>query len=219
MMRMRAALVTLLTAGLAACASDPVGVAPSADDLALAADIASLTDSMGTHRGMPPGALFGRMVAALRASTDPAAQALLAQATALADSGRAAQRAGDREAARAWFDASHEALFDGIVLVLPDAYANTHALVDSVLARAAARLGGRDAPRAEAVLAVADSLHQAAAAVAAADEGHALALDMQALMVLHRMRDHLRHPMGRGTPGDMGGGPPFGGGGPPPFGG
>jgi len=115
------------------------------------------------------------------------------------------------DAARRYFVAAHETLFDAVVIVLPNAYERTGAVVDTILARITERLGDRDAPRIRRVLGVIAQVRSDAQAAAATDEGHALALNLRALAMLQRLRDHLARPGGQGLPGDQGQEPPPGG--------
>jgi hypothetical protein len=200
----------LLALSLAACSNDPFSDSGTPDDaeLQLAASLGQEADSIGRRNGAPPGRLIGRFIEAVRTSGDSEALALLDLSRALADSGRAAREAGDRETARSFFEASFEALFDAVVIVLPDAYERTSAIVDTILTRVTARLGDQEAPRIRRVLEVVSGLHAEAAAAAGEDEGHALALEVRALIMLQRLREQVRNPGGRGAPGDFGAEPP-----------
>jgi hypothetical protein len=213
-MRVKSTVVTaLLALSLPACSNDPSGAgadAESLDDaeLQLAASLGQEADSIGRRNGAPPGRLIHRFIEAVKTSGDSQALALLDLSRALADSGRAAREAGDRETARSHFQASFEALFDAVVIVLPGAYETARAIVDTILARVYERLGDQEAPRIRRVLEIVGGLHAEAGASAAEDEGHALALEVRALMMLQRLREQVQNPGGRGAPGDFGAEPP-----------
>lgn len=205
-------LIALSAIGLAACAKEPTGARREATtpqtEAALATSFASFADSSAERNGAPMPRLLNAFFRELRAHPNTEAQALVDQSRALADSGRAARDAGDLDAARRYFIAAHETLFDAVVIVLPWAYERTGAVVDTILARITARLGDRDAPRIRRVLGVITQVRADAQAAAASDEGHALALNMRALDMLRRLQEHLQHPGGQGLPGDQGQGPP-----------
>lgn len=207
-------LIALSAIGLAACAKEPTGARDATTlqtEAALAASFASFADSTAQHHGAPMPRLLDVFFHELRSHPNAEAQALVDQSRALADSGRAARDAGDLDAARRYFIAAHETLFDAVVIVLPNAYERTGAVVDTILARITERLSDRDAPRIRRALAAIAQVRADAQAAAATDEGHALALNLRALAMLQRLRDHLQHPGGQGLPGDQGQGPPPGG--------
>jgi hypothetical protein len=208
-------LIALSAIGLAACAKEPTGArreaATTQTEAALATSFASFADSTAQRNGAPMPRLLEAFFRELQAHPNAQAQALVDQSRALADSGRVARDAGDMDAARRYFIAAHETLFDAVVIVLPNAYERTGAVVDTILARITERLGDRDAPRIRRVLGVIAQVRSDAQAAAATDEGHALALNLRALAMLQRLRDHLQHPGGQGLPGDQGQGPPPGG--------
>lgn len=211
------AVILLSAVGLAACSSEPTGSRRDSSsttaetEAALATGFGAFADSTAERHGAPMPRLLEAFFRTLRANPNPEAESLLAVSRALADSGRAAREAGDREAARGYWLAAHEALFDAVVLVLPDAYERTGAVIDTIVARITERLGDRDAPRIRRALERVLAIRADAAAAAAGDEGHALALNMRALMILQRLREHLQHPGGQGLPGDQGREPPPGG--------
>jgi hypothetical protein len=195
--------VLLLAALVAACGQDPASTSEpvSETEAQLAATLETAADSMMRARGGPPMDLLLRYLRAVEASGDSAALALLAESRALLDSARQAREAGDRDAARGHLDASREALCDAIVLVVPDAYEETAALLDTIVARITARLGDREAPRIRRALAIVDSLATEAEAAALSDEGHALSLNLRALTLLRRLREQVSRPGGPGAPG------------------
>jgi hypothetical protein len=208
-------LIALSAFALAACAKEPTGARGAATtpqaEATLATSFASYADSTAERNGAPMPNLIDAFFRELRAHPNAQAQALVDKSRALADSGRAARDAGDMDTARRYFMAAHETLFDAVVIVLPNAYERTGAVVDTILARITERLGDRDAPRIRRALGVITQVRADAQAAAASDEGHALALNMRALDMLRRLREHLQHPGGPGLPGDQGQGPPPGG--------
>jgi hypothetical protein len=211
-------LIALSAFAMTACAREPAGTTDQPGDsltpaaeASLAADFGAYADSTAARHGAPMHRLMEAFFHALRANPNPEAESLLAVSRALADSGRAARQAGDTAAARQYWIAAHELLFDAVVLVLPEAYERTGAVVDTIVARLLERLGDRDAPRIRAALERVQQLRAEAAAAAPTDEGHALALNMRALTILQHLREHLDRPGGRGLPGDQGREPPPGG--------
>jgi len=107
-----AAVLTL--AALAACgreASTPTdqGTALTVESN-LAVSLSVSADSAAQRQGTTLDRLLQAFHAQLRLTDNPRARALLADSRALADSGRAAARAGDRAAARTYFEAAHEKL-------------------------------------------------------------------------------------------------------------
>lgn len=210
---LRTASVSLIALTLAACSKEPVSTAMdealTGPEAQLAANFAAAADNTGRRERSITALLLHRFFGELRAHDNPEARQLLAQSRALADSGRAAAQAGDRVAARSYFQAAHEALFDAVALVLPDAYERTGTVVDDIVARITARLGDRQAPRIRRVLSLVTELRTAAGAAAAAgDEGHGLALNARALDILRALHRHLQRPGAAGLPGDQGSGPP-----------
>jgi hypothetical protein len=210
-MQLKALLAGLLVAAtLAACSKEPA--APTLDlagEASLAANLSGTADAVGRAHGSTLDLILRHFFAALRENDNPDARALLAESRVLAEEGREAMRAGDRETARAKFEAAHQKLFEAIVLVLPDAAERTGGAVDEAAARITERLGDREAPRIRRVLAlVADIRARANAALAEGNEGRALALNIRALDILRALRHHLSHPGGRGLPGDQGSQPP-----------
>lgn len=196
----------ILAAAVTACGQDPASSAEeegavSESEARLAATLETAADSMMQARGGRPNPLLRRFVEAVRASGDSVAMALLDESRALLDSARAAREAGDRDAARGHLEASREALCDAVVMVLPDAYEETGALVDTIVTRITARLGDAEAPRIRRALAIVDSLRTEASAAAASDEGHALSLNLRALTMLRQLREQVSRPGGPGAPG------------------
>jgi tetratricopeptide (TPR) repeat protein len=214
MRRVAVASAVLAVAALAACSrearmptdEDALVAGPEAS---LAASLAGTADSIAQRERNTMGLIVQAFFNALRQSDNPGARALVEQSRALADSGRTAAQAGDRETARRYFEAAHEALFDAVVLVLPNVNQRLAASVDTIRARALARLDTAVAPHIRRVLGfVAELRGRADAALAAGDAGKALTLNVRAMETLRMMHRHLQRPGGPGLPGDQGVNPP-----------
>lgn len=183
------ALATVLAA--TACSQDATG--PSSSELvlaqqaeAIARDVASSTET--THEGW-----LRRLFAALRNSDDPEAQACLAEARELGQQAREAFDAGDRELARQLMRDSFLKVLCAVVEVFPNAPERTGAAVDQAIERIEERLGDREAPRIRAILAHVKELRvQANEALAAENKVQALALNVRAIQILHRLVSHFR---------------------------
>lgn len=206
-----AAVLTL--AALAACGREASTPTDQESALTVEADLAvSLSgsaDSAAQRQGTTLDRLLAAFHAQLRLSDDPRARALLADSRALADSGRTAARAGDRAAARTYFEAAHEKLFRAIVLVMPGAAERIGAAVDTIRGRMLLRLDTNPAPRIRQVLTFVGTLRtNADAALAASQPWRALALNVRAMETLRTLRAHLQRPGGNGLPGDQGANPP-----------
>ena len=220
MRRIAVASAVLAVAVFAACSREariPTDEgALTGPEASLAASLSGTADSIAQRERGTMDLIIQAFFNALRQSDDPGARALVEQSRALADSGRAAARLGDRETARRYFEAAHETLFDAVVLVLPNANLRLAASVDTIRARMLARLDTAAAPRIRRVLAfVAELRGRADAALAAGDAGKALALNVRAVETLRMMHRHLQRPGGPGLPGDQGENPPPDGGMPP----
>lgn len=220
MRRLAVASIVVAVATLAACSREariPTDEgALTGPEASLAASLAGTADSIVQRERSTMDLILQAFFTALRQQDNPGARALLEQSRALADSGRTAAQAGDRETARRYFQAAHQTLFRAVVLVLPNAAERTGAHVDTIVARIEARLDTAAAPRIRRVLAfVADLRAQAIAALGAGDEAKALGLNIRALETLRAMHRHLLRPGGTGLPGDQGGNPPPDGGMPP----
>jgi len=209
----RFSLAVLAFVVLASCAKEAAAPTDEASLSVAEADLASSlaygADTVAQRQRSTMDLILQAFYARLRQTDSPQARALLAESRSLADSGRAAARAGDRQAARACFEAAHRKLFDAVALVLPDAPARTGALVDTVVARMEARLDTAAAPRIRTVLAFVTGLRaRADSMLSAGQAGNALALNVRAMETLRGMRRHLLRPGGEGLPGDQGGSPP-----------
>ena len=206
-------LAVLAFVVLASCATEASAPTDEASlslaETELAVSLAYGADSAAQRQRSTMDLILRAFYARLRQADDPQARALLAESRALADSGRAAVRAGDRQAARGYFEAAHRKLFDAVALVLPEAAARTGAHVDTVVARMEARLDTAAAPRIRSVLAFVEGLRaRADSALAAGESGRALAFNVRAMETLRAMQRHLLRPGGEGLPGDQGHSPP-----------
>jgi hypothetical protein len=167
----RFASIAAATLLLAACSESPV-----------AADVASQHhDYFGW---------LGRVLTALRTTDDPEARAFLEQARAYHDSAAAALRAGNRDAARHYFELGFRAVLSAVVEVFPNAPTRTGELVDGVVARIETRLGDREAPGIRRILAHVKELR--AQATASDDPVTQLAINVRCIQILHRLVHHVR---------------------------
>ncbi|HEX9704632.1 MAG TPA: hypothetical protein VGA20_05250 [Gemmatimonadales bacterium] len=133
-----------------------------------------------------------RLFEGLRNTDDPEAQACLAEARELRQQARAAYEAGDREAARELGHQSFLKVLCAVVEVFPNAPERTGAAVDQALERIETYLGDREAPRIRAILAHVHELRDQADALIATDPVGALALNLRAIQILHRLVSHVR---------------------------
>lgn len=190
--------ITVVTAAAAlsvaaACSSgeSPTGTETSELALAQQAEVIASEIAVSTETRLEDW--LRRLFAALRNSDDPEAQACLAEARALREEARAAFEAGNREAARALLRESFLKVLCAVVEVFPEAAERTGAAVDRIVARIEERLGDREAPRVRAILAYVQEIRvQAEAELAEGDEVSALALNLRAIRILHRLVSHFR---------------------------
>jgi len=213
MRRIAVASAVLAVAVFAACGREARIPTDKGDltgpEASLAASLSGTADSIAQRERGTMDLIIQAFFNALRQSDNPGARALVERSRALADSGRAAARVGDRETARRYFEAAHETLFDAVVLVLPNVNLRLAASVDTIRARVLARLDTAAAPRIRRVLGfVAELRGRADAALGAGDEGKALTLNVRAMETLRMMHRHLQRPGGPGLPGDQGVNPP-----------
>ena len=205
----------LTAAALAACGRE--AATPTDQESALtveatlAVSLSGSADSAAQRQGTTLDRLLEAFRAQLRLNDDPRARALLAESRALADSGRAAAGAGDRAAARTYFEAAHQKLFRAVVLVMPNAATRIGSAVDTIRERMLVRLDTNPAPRIRQVLTFVGTLRtNADAALAAGEPWRALALNVRAMETLRTIRQHLQRSGGTGLPGDQGANPPPG---------
>ena len=189
--RMTIALAALTFA--AACSQDPTG--GTTNELVLAQSAQTIADNVAAS---PSGATncegwFRRLLDTLRTTDDPEARAFLEAARANRDSAWAAFQAGDTAAARAYRRTAFRDVLSAVIELFPNAPERTGLAVDRVVDRIEKFLGGRDAPRIRAILAhVKDLRVQADQAFVGGDKVTALALNLRAMQILHRLVEHIR---------------------------
>lgn len=184
--------VVVLTLFSAACDKDAASPAfPTPEPLlvqqaqGIAQDVLSATRT--THESLLRHALD-----ALHNHPDPEAEACLAEARELHHQARAAHDAGNLELAAELNHASLLKLLCAVVEVFPDAPARTGAAVDEAVARIEHWLGDREAPHIREVLAHVKALRtEAEAALSEGNSVEALALNLRATQILHRLASHL----------------------------
>jgi len=189
--RMTIALAALTFA--AACSQDPTG--GTTNELVLAQSAQTIADNVAAS---PSGATncegwFRRLLDTLRTTDDPEARAFLEAARANRDSAWAAFQAGDTAAARAYRRTAFRDVLSAVIELFPNAPERTGLAVDNAIDRIEQFLGGRDAPRIRAILAhVKDLRVQADQAFVGGDKVTALALNLRAMQILHRLVEHIR---------------------------
>jgi len=189
--RMTIALAALTFA--AACSQDPTGAATN--ELVLAQSAQTIADNVAAS---PSGGTncegwFRRLLDTLRTTDDPEARAFLEAARANRDSAWAAFQAGNIEAARAYRRTAFRDVLSAVIELFPNAPERTGLAVDNAIDRIEKFLGGRDAPRIRAILAhVKDLRVQADQAFVGGDKVTALALNLRAMQILHRLVEHIR---------------------------
>ena len=190
--RMTIALAALTFA--AACSQDPTG--GTTNELVLAQSAQTIADNVAAS---PSGGTncegwFRRLLDTLRTTDDPEARAFLEAARANRDSAWAAFQAGDTAAARAYRRTAFRDVLSAVIEIFPNAPERTGLAVDNAIDRIEKFLGGRDAPRIRAILAhVKDLRVQADQAFVGGDKVTALALNLRAMQILHRLVEHIRY--------------------------
>ena len=175
----------------AACSADTT--APLSEEAVLAQDAQVIAQQVGAATGTTHERWFERLRDILRTTDDPEARAFMEQARAYHEQAREALEAGDREAAREYRHLAFRAMLSAVVELFPNAPARTGAAVDQAVARIEEHLGTREAPRIRAVLMhVRDLRNQADRALANGEPVTALAINLRAMQILHRMVEHLR---------------------------
>jgi hypothetical protein len=191
--RMTLALAALTFA--AACSQDPTGTS-STNELVLAQNAQVIADNAATS---PSGVAtcegwFRRLIDTLRTTDDPVAIAYLDSARMNRDSAWAAWQRGDTAAARAFRRAAFRDVLSAVIELFPNAPERTGLAVDNAIDRIEKFLGGRDAPRIRAILAHVKELRvQADQAFVSGDKVTALALNLRAMQILHRLVEHVRY--------------------------
>jgi len=177
----------------AACSQDPTG--GTTNELVRAQSAQTIADNVAAS---PSGATncegwFRRLLDTLRTTDDPEARAFLEAARANRDSAWAAFQAGDTAAARAYRRTAFRDVLSAVIELFPNAPERTGLAVDNAIDRIEQFLGGRDAPRIRAILAhVKDLRVQADQAFVGGDKVTALALNLRAMQILHRLVEHIR---------------------------
>jgi len=175
----------------AACSADSAG--PLSDEVVLAQEAQVIAQEVGAATGATHERWIARLLDTLRTTDDPEALAFLQQAREYRELARQAREAGDFEAAREYLHLSFRALLSAVIEIYPNAPARTGAAVDEAVARIELRLGDREAPRIRRVLMhVRDLRNQADFALANGEPVVALAINLRAMQILHRMVEHLR---------------------------
>ena len=190
----RSRILSIVVVGVLAGACAQEATAPQAaisepllaqQSQGIAQDVLAATQT--THES-----LLRHTLDALHNHPNPEAEACLADARDLHHQARAAHDAGNLELAAELNHASLRKLLCAVVEVFPDALARTGAAVDEVVARIEHWLGDREAPRIREVLAHVKELRIAAEAALGEGNGvEALALNLRATQILHRLANHL----------------------------
>ena len=179
----------------AACNQDPTGTS-STNELILAQNAQTIADNVAATPGggTTCEGWFRRVLDTLRTTDDPVAIAYLDSARINRDSARAAFERGDTAAARAFRRAAFRDVLSAVIELFPNAPERTGLAVDNAIDKIEKFLGGRDAPRIRAVLAHVKELRvQADQAFVNGDKVTALALNLRAMQVLHRLVEHVRY--------------------------
>lgn len=176
---------------VAACAQDLSG--PQTEELVIAPEVEAIARDVANTTATTHEHWVARLLAALRHTDNAAAQACLAEARRLREAARLALAAGNRVLARELLRDSWLQVLCAVVEVFPNAAERTGMAVDNALERIDAFLGDRDAPRIRAILEhVTDLRARARSELAEGHEVTALDLNLRALWILHRLRDHIR---------------------------
>jgi len=179
----------------AACNQDPTGPS-STNELILAQNAQTIADNVAATPGggTTCEGWFRRVLDTLRTTDDPVAIAYLDSARMNRDSARAAFERGDTAAARAFRRAAFRDVLSAVIELFPNAPERTGLAVDNAIDKIEKFLGGRDAPRIRAILAHVKELRvQADQAFVSGDKVTALALNLRALQILHRLVEHVRY--------------------------
>ena len=179
----------------AACNQDPTGTS-STNELILAQNAQTIADNVAATPGggTTCEGWFRRVLDTLRTTDDPVATAYLDSARMNRDSARAAFERGDTAAARAFRRAAFRDVLAAVIELFPNAPERTGLAVDNAIDKIEKFLGGRDAPRMRAVLAHVKELRvQADQAFVNGDKVTALALNLRAMQILHRLVEHVRY--------------------------
>ena len=179
----------------AACNQDPAGTS-STNELLLAQNSQTIADNVAATPGGGTNleGWFRRLIDTLRTTDDPVAIAYLDSARINRDSGWAARQRGDTAAARAFRRAAFRDVLWAVIELFPNAPERTGLAVDTAIAKIEQFLGTRDAPRIRAILAHVKALRvEADQAFVNGDKVTALALNLRAMQILHRLVEHIRY--------------------------
>ncbi len=192
--RMTIALAALTLVAAGACNQDPTGA--GTNELVLAQDAQSIADNVAATSGggTTCEGWLRRLLDTLRTTDNAVARAYLDSARANRDSAWAAFQAGDTAAARAYRRTAFRDVLSAVIEIFPNAPERTGLAVDNAIDRIEKFLGGRDAPRIRAVLAHVKELRvEADQAFVGGDKVTALALNLRAMQILHRLVEHIRY--------------------------
>jgi len=179
----------------AACNQDPAGTS-STNELLLAQNSQTIADNVAATPGGGTNleGWFRRLIDTLRTTDDPVAIAYLDSARINRDSAWAARQRGDTAAARAFRRAAFRDVLSAVIELFPNAPERTGLAVDTAIAKIEQFLGTRDAPRIRAILAHVKALRvEADQAFVNGDKVTALALNLRAMQILHRLVEHIRY--------------------------
>ncbi|HEY3219797.1 MAG TPA: hypothetical protein VGJ80_03625 [Gemmatimonadales bacterium] len=190
--RLTIALAALTFA--AACSQDPTSAATN--ELVLAQNAQTIADNVASTPGAGTNyeGWIRRVLDTLRTTDDPIARAYLDSGRTNRDSAWAAFQRGDTAAARAFRRAAFRDVLSAVIELFPNAPERTGLAVDNAIDRIERFLGGRDAPRIRAILAHVKELRvEADQAFVNGDKVTALALNLRAMQILHRLVEHVRY--------------------------
>ena len=189
---LRRILSGLAAASLAAaCSTDTT--APLSTEAVMAQEAQVIAQEVGAATGTTHERWIARLLDTLRTTDDPEALAFVQQSREYRELARRAREAGDFAAAREYLRLSFRALLSAVIEIYPNAPARTGAAVDEALARIELHLGDREAPHIRRVLMhVRELRNEADLALANGEPVTALAINLRAMQILHRLVEHLR---------------------------
>ena len=186
----RIALLLVLPLAVAACSKEVT--APVTSEPLLAQQSQGIADEVLSSTRTTFESLLQHTLDALHHHPDAEAQACLDQARDLHHQARTAHDAGDLELAAQLAHQSFLKVLCAVVEVFPDAPARTGLAADEAIARIEHWLGNREAPHIRQVLAHVKELRsEAVEEVGAGNDVEALALNLRAIQILHRLANHL----------------------------
>lgn len=194
-------MLSLVAGAVAACAEDttaPLGdtAVPLSQEIAYAEQAEALAqDEAAVRGGVAYHRWLQRLIAILLLTDNREAQEFLKQAREYHELARQALADGKVEEARDYYHKAFRAVLSAVLVIFPDAAVATGTAVDNAVARIETYLGDREAPRLRRILAHVKDLRAAAEAALALPEPDpvgALALNLRALHILHRLTHHIR---------------------------